>query len=46
MNQTDLTLYKLATVIVSLDEKLAGFAIKAVNASLTLRNWAIGFFIK
>lgn len=46
MNQNDLTLENLAAVIVSLDEKLSDFAKKAVNAGLTLRNWAIGFFIK
>lgn len=46
MSHNNLTFENLADAIASLDEKFAGFAKKAVNVSLTLRNWAIGFYIR
>jgi predicted nuclease of restriction endonuclease-like (RecB) superfamily len=36
----------LADAIAGIDDKFSGFAKKAVNVSLTLRNWAIGFYIR
>ena len=46
MNSNRFTLESLATAIANLDDTFSGFAKKAVNASLTLRNWAIGFYIR
>lgn len=42
----DLSFENLAGAIASLDDTFARFAKKAVNVSLTLRNWAIGFYIR
>lgn len=46
MKHTSITLENLAAAIANLDNTFSGFAKKAVNASLTLRNWAIGFYIR
>jgi predicted nuclease of restriction endonuclease-like (RecB) superfamily len=45
MERNSFTFEKLADSIAILDHKFSGFAKKAVNVSLTLRNWAIGFYI-
>lgn len=46
MEQTNFTFDNLANAIASLDGKFSGFAKKAINVSLTLRNWSIGFYIR
>jgi len=46
MEQTNFTFDNLANAITSLDDSFSGFAKKAINVSLTLRNWSIGFYIR
>jgi predicted nuclease of restriction endonuclease-like (RecB) superfamily len=46
MEQTNFTFDSLANAIANLDGKFSGFAKKAINVSLTLRNWSIGFYIR
>ena len=46
MGSKNFTFETLATTIAGLDNKFSGFAKKAVNISLTIRNWAIGFYVK
>lgn len=46
MDRSNFTFENLASTIASLDGKFSGFAKKAVNVSLTLRNWAIGYYIR
>lgn len=46
MDRSEFTFEHLAGIIAGLDGKFSGFAKKAVNVSLTLRNWAIGYYIR
>ena len=46
MGHHNFTFDNLADAIAGIDDKFSGFAKKAVNVSLTLRNWAIGFYIR
>ncbi|MFO7736439.1 MAG: DUF1016 N-terminal domain-containing protein [bacterium] len=46
MNKKHLEFPTLVKRITQIDKQLAGKALKAVNVSLTLRNWCIGAYIR